>query len=343
MFAFVQANGIFVGGTNTLPYVPGNGGFPGAPGPITINPTPALNIVGQITVAPTVIGPSGPVGTATPTYSWSAVPNATDYTLFTDLNGGITTSYTAVAAGCVTGTGNCSVTPATAIPAGVSVGWIVNAVNSAGPGPWSPPNFISLAPALAAPTLVAPSGPLSTATPIFTWNAVPGATSYTLFTDMNGGITTTYTAAVAGCAAGTGTCNAIIPGASAPAGVSIGWIMNAVNVSGPSPWSPPNFFNNIGTPAPTLISPSGAIATATPTYTWNAVANATSYTLHTDYLGGSDTVYTATAAGCAGGVGTCSVTPATVIAAGSSVGWIVNATAITGTSDWSAPNFFSVP
>jgi hypothetical protein len=344
MFAYVlDANGIFVGGTNTLPYALGV--FPPIPGAFTINPTPPLNIVGQITVAPTLVGPSGAVGTATPTYTWSAVPNATGYTFFADLNGGITTSYTPAAAGCATGTGNCSVTPAAAISVGVNVGWIVNAVNAAGPGPWSPPNFIVLITAPAAPTLVGPSGTIATATPIFTWNAVPNATSYTLFTDANGGITTTYTAAVAGCAAGTGTCSAIIPGVSIPAGVPVGWTVNAVNVAGTSPWSAPSFFVvNVPTaPAtPTLVSPSGAVATATPTFTWNAVANATFYTLFRDDTGVS-TNFTAVAAGCAAGTGTCSVTPTTVTANGVAVGWVVNATGIAGTSDWSAPIFFIFP
>ncbi len=81
-----------------------------------------------------------------------------------------------------------------------------------------------------------------------------------------------------------------------------------------------------GTPgAAVLVSPSGPTQTTTPSYTWNAVANATWY-----YLWVSDSVaspkvltwYTAAQAGCAGGTGTCTVTPAINLAPGYAQWWI---------------------
>jgi C1A family cysteine protease/uncharacterized OB-fold protein len=74
----------------------------------------------------------------------------------------------------------------------------------------------------------------------------------------------------------------------------------------------------------TLISPSGTITTMSPSFSWNAVSSATDYLLWVDDP--TDTKirqwYTAEAAGCAGGTGTCSVAPSITLAAGSCTWWI---------------------
>ena len=59
----------------------------------------------------------------------------------------------------------------------------------------------------------------------------------------------------------------------------------------------------------TLVSPSGNVATTTPTYTWNAVAGAASYELLVQNTAGValDLTVSATAAGCASGPGMCSI------------------------------------
>ncbi len=69
----------------------------------------------------------------------------------------------------------------------------------------------------------------------------------------------------------------------------------------------------------TLISPSGAITSSTPTYTWNALAHADWYFLWVEnspadiYFGEG---YAPSDAGCASGTGTCSVTASTVLTPG---------------------------
>jgi len=77
--------------------------------------------------------------------------------------------------------------------------------------------------------------------------------------------------------------------------------------------------------AATLISPSGPIGTTTPTYTWNAVSNSTYYYLYVTGPSGNRIIgqwYTALQALCASGVGTCSITPAVVLAGGAHRWWI---------------------
>jgi hypothetical protein len=96
--------------------------------------------------------------------------------------------------------------------------------------------------------------------------------------------------------------------------------------------------------APTLVSPSGVVATSTPTYTWNAVSNATSYTLYTNVAGAATyTPVTAAAAGCGAGAGTCSVTPAGALTNGDNVYWIVRATNAAGTGPWSTSLTLTFP
>jgi phosphatidylethanolamine-binding protein (PEBP) family uncharacterized protein len=92
--------------------------------------------------------------------------------------------------------------------------------------------------------------------------------------------------------------------------------------------SPPNSL----TPAATftvpgkavLVSPSGAIGSVKPSYTWNAVSNASWYYLWVDDSSGNrlEQWYSATEAGCSGGPGTCSVTPHISLAQGTGKWWV---------------------
>ncbi|MCP4408452.1 MAG: M23 family metallopeptidase, partial [Gammaproteobacteria bacterium] len=95
-------------------------------------------------------------------------------------------------------------------------------------------------------------------------------------------------------------------------------------------------------PAATLVSPHGTITDTTPTYTWSAVSGATSYKLVVKDASGFSisTWYTAATAGCSGGTGTCSVTPATAVN-GASRWWIKTWNA-SGDGPWSSGMSFTV-
>ena len=192
----------------------------------------------------------------------------------------------------------------------------------------SPIGYTAFANPLPAATLVSPSGTISTSTPTYTWNAVSNSTWYYLWVDGPSGSTvikTWYTAAQAGCASGTGTCS-VTPSTALVNGASTWWIETANDVFD-GPWSNVmNFTVNVPLPGKaTLVSPSGTISTSTPTYTWNAVSNSTSYYLWVDGPSGTaviQTWYTAAQAGCASGTGTCSVTPSTTLSNGTNQWWI---------------------
>jgi C1A family cysteine protease len=143
------------------------------------DPTPAthsftiLSPPGQATL----ISPSGTITTMTPSFTWNGVSSATDYLLWVDDPTGtkIQQWYTAEAAGCVSGTGTCSVTPSVTLAAG-SCTWWIQCKNSAGTGPLS----ISMAFAVeivSAPTI--PSGP-TTGTPGTSYTYSTGGASSNL-------------------------------------------------------------------------------------------------------------------------------------------------------------------
>jgi hypothetical protein len=102
------------------------------------------------------------------------------------------------------------------------------------------------------------------------------------------------------------------------------------------------------TPPPglaTLIGPSGVLAETTPSFTWNAVSDATHYELWVNDAGQTsriNTTYTAAAAGCGGGTGTCTVSPGVVLAPGAWIWWVRTSNG-GGVGPSSAPLAFTVP
>ena len=95
----------------------------------------------------------------------------------------------------------------------------------------------------------------------------------------------------------------------------------------------------------TLVSPTGATATSTPTYTWNAVPGATQYYVWVANPIGNPKImqwHTSTECGCASGTGTCSITPTTALTVGPATWWIQTNNTY-GLGPWSAPMDFTVP
>src|SRR5436190_1716314 len=191
--------------------------------------------------APKLLGPAGTVSTTTPTFSWAAAATATSYTLWVDdasAQGKIQQVVSATQAGCAAGTGTCAVTPTVALATGPGTWW-VKATTAAGDGPWSADQTFTIAkptvPGTA--TLLGPTG-TTTTTPTFSWKAVPGATSYSLWVDdakTQGKVQQVYAAAQLGCTDGTGTC-AVTPGVTLATGAGQFWV-KATNALGDGPWS----------------------------------------------------------------------------------------------------------
>jgi hypothetical protein len=297
----------------------------------------------------TLISPLGTITTNIPPYTWNAVPDVTWYCLWVDDSTGnrINQWYSAVQVGCSSGAGTCTVSPGTALAAG-SARWWVRTWNTNGYGPWSD-GMAFTAPAPVVPgkvILVSPSETISTNIPPYTWNAEPGATWYHLWVNDSTGnkINRWYSAVLAGCSSGAGTCT-VSPGTALAAG-SAKWWVRTWYANGYGPWSDGMAFT---APAPvlpgkvSLVSPSGATNTNKPTYTWNAVPYASWYYLWVNDSAGTRIKkwFKAPDAGCSSGTGTCSVTPDIALAAGSGKWWI-DAWNANGSGPWSSGMAFTV-
>ena len=193
--------------------------------------------------------------------------------------------------------------------------------------------------------LISPSGNIGAVNnPTFTWNSVKGSTWYKLYVNDSTGnvINQWYTASLANCDNGELSCS-VTPTLTLADGAG-DWQVRAYNTLGNGPWSDPgNFFIGNAPLASTLISPTGIVASTTPTYTWNAVSNTTWYYLWVDDSTGNviKQWYTADSAGCANGETICSVTPATSLAPGS-VQWWIKTNNPVGDGPWSPPLNFTV-
>jgi hypothetical protein len=302
-------------------------------------------------VAATLVNPSGEITDSMPNYVWNAVSDATWYYLWVNDSTGnkIKKWHTAEAAGCGGGSGTCSITPAISLANGASRWW-VQTWNSNGYGPWSAAkhfNFTDpgLPPTVA--TLLSPSDGISDNTPSYMWNAVADSSWYYLWVNDSTGnkIKKWYTADAAGCGGGSGTCS-ITPAISLANGTGVWWIQTW-NTNGSGPWSTAKHFNLNGSGLPpsvaTLVSPLGGISDNTPSYVWNAVADSSWYYLWVNDSTGNKIKkwYTADAAGCGDGLGTCSVTATTALANGAAQWWVQTWNSH-GYGSWSTATRFTV-
>jgi alpha-tubulin suppressor-like RCC1 family protein len=293
--------------------------------------------VGSLPAAPTLIAPNGAGIAATPTYTWNAVSGATQYYLWVnDAAGTAVVQSTYTTSSCSGST--CSVSPTTALGHGWHTWWI-QAKNASGDGPWSAGMSFLVGTLPAAPTLVSPTGTGVSTTPAYTWNAVSDATDYYLWVNDASGspVIQTHYAAAASCSGAT--CTAT-PSTVLARGFHVWWIQ-AKNDSGEGPWSAGSGFT-VGEPpvVPTLVSPTGAGTSATPTYTWNPVPDTTEYYLWVNSSSGTPVVQAHYPPSICTGA-SCAATPSTALARGYHTWWI-QAKNASGEGPWSAGMSFVV-
>ena len=297
--------------------------------------------------AVTLLSPQGPTTDTTPTYRWNAVANATYYQLWFRRGSHRTTgglSYPAQSAGCGTGTGICSIEPRTFLQEGAHTWWILP-WGFDGEGAESEKMTFTVRSPPKAATPISPQEPTTDTTPTYSWNAVASVTHYYLWVRRGSSkvIGTWYTAAQAGCAAGSGTCE-VTPSAVLQNGTHSWWIQTWSR-NGRGPWSArADFAVGAGFPeAATPTSPLGMTTDTTPTYSWNAVAGVTHYYLWVR-RGSSKVIgtwYTAAQAGCATGAGPCSITPSAVLQ-NDTHSWWIQTWSSKGRGPWSRRADFAV-
>jgi hypothetical protein len=285
-----------------------------------------LDFTTIVLLAPTPVGPTGPNSSSTPTFTWNSVANADHYRIWVD---NLTTGQSQVLSD--QNVPGISWTPATTLAAGDSYRWWASAAAvDGGSGPWSTTMVFTVA-APAAPALIVPNGRIFSPIPNFMWTAVPGADHYELWVqDLTWQAPTLHAVNVIGTS-----WQATSP---LPQGDSFRWWVRAVGPDGVGgAWSAPLDCAVLGINAPTVIGPSGANTSLTPTFTWNAVVNADHYDLWVDDLtaGQSQAVRNED-------VGGTSWTPTTPLIPGHSYRWWVRVVAVsellaqTADGPWSA-------
>src|SRR5205085_2563791 len=135
---------------------------------------------------------------------------------------------------------------------------------------------------------MSPSGTVTTTTPTYSWSASQGAQNYELLVQNTQGVAVDMTipAAQANCDLGTGTWS-FTPPLALRDHTMYNWFVKASNQNGASAWSAPMAITvDTGTTTPggppaatTMTAPASTVGTTTPTYSWNAVPEATSYEL----------------------------------------------------------------
>jgi len=244
--------------------------------------------VGQIfsiapLAAPTPTAPSGTVATDTPTFTWTAVAGAAHYDIWVNsvVSGKESVGNPVLRNANATGT---SWTPSTALVPGQAYRWYIGTVSAAGATFWSSGQNFSIAP-LSAPTPLAPSGTVTTTTPTFSWTAVSGAAHYDVWinTVING--VESVGSPILRNANATGT--SWTPTTALSSGQSYRWYIGTVASNGATFWSSGVTFT-INAAAPlAALSPSGSIATLTPTFSWTPSATAVWYDIWVNDLTGA--------------------------------------------------------
>lgn len=205
-------------------------------------------------------------------------------------------------------------------------------------------------PALNAPEQVSPKDiVLGDLTPTYTWNAVTGATRYSLFVaDLAANqavINTDYTSAV--CTAGV--CS-VTPTVELANATQHAWYVRAGDATAWGAYTPAMVFNpNIVPNAPTIVSPMNFVTegTLSLTYRWSKVSGALYYAVAVYNLDTSSLqffqVFDASLI-CPTGQANCSVMPSgsgTLLSNGATYGWFVIAVNYAGPGAWSAGRAFA--
>jgi len=294
-----------------------------------------LSVVGPSRPVPQT--PKGTVRLSQPTYSWTAVPGATEYALKAYDSEGTRIFLRICDPSLVCSESICSKTVDKDLAVG-SYTWQVQGNHAGGSGAWSASTGFSVK-GPAKPVSESPAGSILDPTPTLTWKSSAQATSYDIqvFDDTGARI---YQRIPAGIDC-TGTACQHTSGKILANG-AYSWRVRAVDAVGASGWSGKDF--SVVAPAiPKPLAPKGKITVSQPTYTWIAVQGATQYALEAYDEAGTRIFLRIKDASnvCSGS--TCSATPAKDLVSGDHT-WRVKGQHEGGAGGWSASlAFYATP
>jgi len=305
--------------------------------------------------------PSGEITDRTPSFSWKAIANATEYRFGHESTADASTwrSYTITAAQavCLNVGDSCTYTPTDfTFSLDIEKAWWVQAMVNGDWQDWSRPILFTVVHDGGnnggIPTTKAPAGSINTTTPEFSWTSVNGATEYKLgYEDRNtwdGWQDHTVSAAESNCESAQ-ICRYSPSNTGLFLGQEVSWWVKA-KVNGEwGEWSETGNFtiiNNNGGDIPAPIAPLGVINTSTPEFVWTGVNTATEYRIGYESRNESGSwqshIVSASAANCQSGQN-CAYTPSsTNLTDGQEVVWWVKAKVNGAWGEWSEDAVFTI-
>lgn len=271
-----------------------------------------------VATRPVMDTPTGRIDDATPTLTWTGVAGAETYEVWVDNR---TTDTEQVF--YQTNVNATSITT-TELEVGHHRAW-VRGVNAAGnKSAWSRHIDFFVA---ASPDILGPIGSSFDRTPVISWTPIAGAAQYDLWLNN----TTDGVPQLIRETNLTGT--SFAPSTPLPDGDFTVWV-RAINASGEAgDWSDPQVFTVGGRPT---LAPIATSSVTTPTFTWQSIGQANSYTLQVNQIGGDSRVIYET------NLTNTSYTSAVNLAPGQYRAW-VRAISVTGeTSPWSVEINFTI-
>lgn len=201
-------------------------------GAATLYPTSAS---GPLPGRPDLLAPGRSTGDTRPSFRWSSASNAAHYLLIVEQQLSGSQTRTVLRIDNIRST---SYRSPSSFQLGASFAWRVLAVSSTGRMTSSVMGYFVTEAATsrppANPILLAPSRYIRDGRPTFSWEPVPGATSYELWVNQVGGRSKIVHRTVRG--------NSYRPPSDLPAGSSYHWWVRAINSQGASDWSARSFY-----------------------------------------------------------------------------------------------------
>ncbi|MFZ5902164.1 MAG: M4 family metallopeptidase [Chloroflexota bacterium] len=221
---------------------------------------------------------TGPLFNLRPTFTWTAVSGATNYTIQVSKNSTYASPTVNKTASGPT------YTPVVDLPGGVPVYWRVRSNSANGPSDWVAGNSFTTPNPPSVPVLASPASNALTTdyTPLLNWNnsTVPSGVTfknYELEVDNDSDFSSPVVDIVT--ALNDVTDSDYEPPLNLSSNTKYYWRVRSVNtLDEVSTWSAVRYFRTALLP-PGLITPWGAVSTLRPTFDWIDTAGATSYTI----------------------------------------------------------------
>lgn len=294
-------------------------------------------------VQPPVLSTPGNMATmleTLPTFEWEAVENATGYTIQIARNETFSSLVTTGNTNAVT----LSYRPTGALPGGLTLYWRVQAKATNGPSAWSAVrSFISANPP-GIPGLLSPGNNalVTIYTPTLAWNKVsvpvlPSPTEFSHYQVQVSDVNTFDLPLVDALVTEHSTPNYTLPEELDP-NTTYYWRVRSVNTDDQySQWSAVRFFRTAVRPPMLYLPSDGEVMLATmPTFEWEAVENATGYTIQV----ARNAVFTSMVTTGSTNAATLSFKPPIALPGGLTLYWRVQAKAANGPSAWSEARSF---